>query len=111
MGKLSFTDLNVNGKCFFGDFSFQTDGKGYFLSFRKLDNLDLFEKFIDNRTEISILKSKLTYNLEEPEKHDFIKEVFDGKNVRFLKLEKSKEGFFVEVVKSDFKASKNFKRV
>ncbi|ELJ9288522.1 hypothetical protein HIR57_01095 [Staphylococcus coagulans] len=111
MGKLSFTDLNVNGKCFYGDFSFESGGKGYFLSFRKLDNLDLFKMFVENRTEISVLKSKQTYNLKEPEKHDFIKEVFDGKSVRFLKLEKDSQGYFIEVVKSDLRAHENFKRI
>ncbi|QHW38070.1 hypothetical protein GZH82_12340 [Staphylococcus ursi] len=110
MVKISFTDLNINGHVFMGDLSFEVYDNTYLLSFRKIKNLDLLKRLIENKTEISIFKAEMRYKVPEPIKYNLIKDFFDGQNVRLLELEKDNQGYYIEVVKSDFNPHENFKR-
>ncbi|HAR6210430.1 TPA: hypothetical protein I1710_001923 [Staphylococcus pseudintermedius] len=110
MVNIRFTDLKVNGHNFFGDLSFEGFDNTYLLCFRKIKNLDILKRLIENKTEISILKAEMRYKVSEPIKYNLIKDFFDGQNVRLLELEKDNQGYFIEVVKSEFKAHRNFKR-
>ncbi|EGQ3664562.1 hypothetical protein U9W26_001597 [Staphylococcus pseudintermedius] len=110
MVKISFTDLNINGHNFIGDFSFEGFDNTYLLCFRKIKNLDLLKRLIDNKSEISVLKAQMGYKVPEPIKYNLIMDFFNGQNVRLLELNKDEKGYFIEVVKSDFKPHENFKR-
>ncbi|RTX73782.1 hypothetical protein CD117_04125 [Mammaliicoccus sciuri] len=95
-----FNELKVNGHHLFGRFELaEFQGKDY-LVVSDIRQKDLFDNFINNITEITRFVN---------EKGDMLKNLYDGKPVNFINLEIGKDNeLIIEVVKSDFKATRNF---
>lgn len=96
-----FNELKVNEHYLHGNFELvEFQGKDYLVVTRK-EYKDIFEKYINNFTEISRFSS---------EKANLLNDLYNGQSIKFVNLEigKDKE-LLIEIKKSDFKASKNFK--